>query len=266
MNNKTYVRGVIGYSILKSKQIKLILIADMHEINNNCGDENISDWLQRQKDFKILIEEVPENNYNIVELYSNSIHTKKLRELYLNNLNNIVGLDIRGELLDFSWELLDKMNFPEILFSDYLKNLDDFFSFKHKYFIKTVPKIYNENILKDNNSKLGQHFNICLDTYNNLKKNNLNITVQDMYKNNKNILENINLLINQIMEFYTIIEIYSLALKKHKNFIVYMGLFHTSNIIKLLIQLYNFELINSNGLTDFDKVNTIDHNGCYYLF
>lgn len=263
----TNIIGAIGYSILNKKAIKIMMIADMHKLSEKCGDTFISDWLKQQSNIKLLLEEVPVTDTKLKSLWSDAPHTNKLRELYLNNLDKIIGLDIRGELVDFSWQLLEEMNFDKIQLSDYLKHLELFFSFKHPFFKHHLKNIYKEGII-NKDSLIGKHFNKLKGNYNSFKINNkefLNVFVQDIYKSNKNILETIDLMLNSIMEFYTLMQIYNSALLGNKKIIIHKGLFHTSNLKVWLTDLYKFDLLDDNGLTDFDKVDSIKHNGCFNI-
>lgn len=265
MNNKTYVRGAIGYTILKSKKNKIMVIADMHDIKEKCGDMFISDWLKRQENFKLLLEEVPPSDVNLKELWGDADHTRKLRELYLNNIEKIVGLDIRGELLKFSWELLKDMYFPPITLQDYLIYFEQFFNFEHEFFLKDIPEIYNKDILLDEDVRMSIQFQSCLNKYKKFKTKHYDLmekSVQEIYETNKEILEEINFMSNMIMEFYTIMQVYKLSLTGVNRFIIHKGLFHTSNIVNWLRQLYEFDLIETNGLTEFDKIDLIKHSGC----
>lgn len=265
MNNKTYVRGAIGYTILKSKQNKIMVIADMHDIKETCGDMFISDWLKRQENFKLLLEEVPPSDVNLKELWINADHTRKLRELYLNNIEKIVGLDIRGELLKFSWELLKDMYFPPITLQDYLIYFEQFFYFEHEFFLKDIPEIYNKDILLDKEVRMSIQFDSCFNKYKIFKikySNRMGRTVQQIFQTDKEILEELNFMSNMIMEFYTIMQVYKLSYNGVNRFIIHKGLFHSSNIVNWLKDLYQFDLIETNGLTEFDKIDLVKHTGC----
>lgn len=265
MNNKTYVRGAIGYTILKSKQNKIMVIADMHDIKEKCGDMFISDWLKRQENFKLLLEEVPPSDINLKELWGDAEHTRKLRELYLNNLDKIVGLDIRGELMKFSWELLKDMYFPPITLQEYLTYFEQFFNFEHEFFLKDISELYNKDILLDKEVRMSIQFETILKLFNNFKEKYSDLmekTVQEIFQTKKGILEELNFMSNMIMEFYTIMQVYKLSYNGINRFIIHKGLFHTSNIVDWLTKLYQFELIETDGLTEFDKIDLIKHSGC----
>jgi hypothetical protein len=263
----TYVRGGIGYTILinKDMKVKIMLIADMHSINEQCGDIFISDWLKKQKNMKLLLEEVPPSDINLKELWSEADHTQKLRELYIKNLDKIIGLDIRGELVKFSWELLKDMYFPAITLKEYLKDLESFFNLSHPFFKTHISTVYNQRILNNKKLELTKQYNYCLKQFNKFKNNNLdkmNITIQEIYQNNKDILEPINYLLNCIMEFYTVMHIFNCVSNGVNRFIIHKGLYHTSKLIKWLREIYGFEIVEEIGLTLYENVDLVEHNGC----
>ena len=265
--NNTYVRGGIGYSILINKDmgVKIMLIADMHSISEECGDMFITDWLKKQKDMKLLLEEVPVSDINLKELWTGADHTQKLRELYLDNLDKIIGLDIRGELLRFSWELLKDMYFPPITLREYLKDLESFFKFTHPFFIKHIPTIYDSRILLNKKLEVTKQYKYCLKQFEKYKSNNLdnmNITVQQLYQTNPLVLEPLNNLLNCIMEFYTMMHIINCVSNNVNRFIIHKGLYHTSKLVKWLKQVYGFEIVEESGLTLYENVDKVEHNGC----
>jgi hypothetical protein len=270
MNEK--IIGALGYTILKKNNIKIMLISDMHNVNEKCGDTYISDWLKRQQNIKLLLEEIPisqnkdyDFSANFKELWPNASHTKKLRELYEKNSNKIVGLDIRGELIPFSWELLKDNHFESITLKDYLNDLNRFFKLSHPFFIEKLNKIYKQSIIKDPRSNIRVHFNLCRNKYNKYKRENediMNRNIEYIFNNNKEKLEEINQILCDCMELYTIMEIYNQGLKGTRRFIIHAGLFHTSNIKNLFTDIYKFKIIDNNGLTNFEDIENNNHNGC----
>ncbi len=266
--DKIKVIGAVGYTILDNDKIKIMIIADMHDVTEKCGDIFISDWIKKQKNFKLLLEEVPQTDIKLKELWGSSPHTTKLRQLYLDNYDKIVGLDIRGELLKFSWELLKEMKFPEITLDEYLEYLKLFFAIKHPFFLTNIPEIYNSSILlSEESTKIRKHFEYCKSKFEKYMDENkllLNNTVQDIYKTDKQVLEQINLLLNEIMEFYTCMQLYKQCLLNNNKFIIHKGLFHTSNLLVWFTNLYGFKILVNSGLTEFDKIDD-EHNGCLYL-
>jgi hypothetical protein len=268
-NTNHKIIGALGYTILNKNQIKVMIISDMHDVNEKCGDTYISDWLKKQQNIKLLLEEIPiYQNFdsNFKELFPSAPHTKKLRELYEKNYDKIVGIDIRGELIPFSWELLDGINPNEQLtLQEYLENLNRFFQLSHPFFIDKIYKIYKHSIINDPKSNIGIHFNICKTKFEKYKRENeeqMEILLQDIFNSDKQLLQEINQILCDCMELYTIMELYNQGLNGTRRFIIHAGLFHTSNIIKLFAEIYKFKIIDNNGLTNFDNIDKISHNGC----
>ena len=269
--NETVI-GALGYTILKKSQIKIMLISDMHNVNEKCGDTYISDWLKKQQNIKLLLEEIPiskDFDSKFKQLFPSAPHTKKLRDLYENNFDKIVGIDIRGELIPFSWELLDTIDdtihITPISLEDYLYDLNRFFELSHPFFIDKLGKIYKQSIIKDPRSNIRVHFNTCKRKFEKFKKDNkeyLKVNIQDLFNKNLEIFEEINNILCDCMELYTIMELYTQGLKGTRRFIIHAGLVHTSNLKKLFTDIYKFKIINNSGLTNFDEVDSISHNGC----
>ena len=67
------------------------------------------------------------------------------------------------------------------------------------------------------------------------------------------------------MEFYTMMQIYKSVSEGSEKIIIHEGLFHTSNLLEWMKDNYLFTVIDSSGLTQFDEIDTIKHNGCYNL-
>jgi hypothetical protein len=57
-------------------------------------------------------------------------------------------------------------------------------------------------------------------------------------------------------------ELYNQGLKGTRRFIIHAGLSHTSNLKKLLTDIYKFKILDNNGLTNFDDIESVSHNGC----
>ena len=160
------ISGSIGYSYLSNGKIKVLILSDMHSklpyCNNNEGIF-VSDWLNKKYKSKVLLEEVPRTGTVLKELWPESPHTQKLKNLYLNS-RVIDGIDIRPFLIPFSWELfldnqIDKIKKDElskVKLIEYLSIISKFFSLKHDYFIKNLGKIYTKEFLNYND--LGKHF------------------------------------------------------------------------------------------------------------
>ena len=269
MNNNININGLIGYTYMTKGTIKLILIADMHSLEYECSNLYISDWLKMKlkKKWKLLLEEVPRTPDNISklkELFPSSIHTNKLKNIYLEDSINIIGIDIRGELVKFSLELINEIK-PNETLKEYLF-LDDFFNLQHKTFLKELKKCYNKLILTEN--VIREHFEMIyfsyqkfLSSYKDLYEEN----ITTVHQNNPSFIEELNMICSHIMEWYTIMKIFEEWSLGYKKIIIHCGLFHSSNIKKLLLNIYKFTLIDEQGLNDFDQIEFKKHTGCLVI-
>ena len=108
------VYGAIGFTLLtnNNNNNNVIIFSDMHDKLEKCKEYiNISDWLKNKiNTSKILLEEVDRNNNEFFELWKSSEHTQNLKNLYLNNINNIKAIDIRPIMIPFNWEILELEN------------------------------------------------------------------------------------------------------------------------------------------------------------
>jgi hypothetical protein len=265
-----FINGSIGYIYLKNFENQILLLSDNHSSENYCtinkdNSKFISDWLLT-KNSKVLLEEVPRmKGSELLELWS-SKHIQKLKDLYLKqtlNENKIEGIDVRPLLIPFSLSVfkvndiekdyIEKIKNMNLI--DYLKLLDSFFELKHKYFIENIGNVYTDM----NDEKLKKHFLKLKNSYNNLKKQyNNNVLV----KNIDIVFENnIDELLSSIMEWYTIAKIYYNNKIGINKFIIHAGLVHTTNLNEILIDLYDYKKINSDGEIDINKIKD-DNNNC----
>jgi len=262
------IYGAIGYSILKNNKNNLIIFADMHDELIECANYvEISDWFEDKfKSSEILLEEVERTHTELLELWKSSKHTQKLKKLYLNN-KNIKPIDIRPIMINFSWEILDSeendylKSIKNVLLIKYLYIINDFFCLKNDYLIKNLE---NYKIDKLKNTSLGLHFlkikkkfKILVKKY----KEYLFLKINVIFKKYNYILENINNILDDIMEWYTCAKI-MLSIKK--SIIIHTGLYHSENIINLLIEYYDYIIFKQEGinyLKDIDKIK----DGCLCL-
>jgi len=298
------INGLIGYTYLIKKNIKLILIADMHSVEYECSNVYISDWLKTKlkSNWKLLLEEVPrtpENQFKLKELFPSAIHTSKLKKLYLEDSINIIGIDIRGDLLNFSLELIDEIK-PNETLQEYLSLLDDFFNLKHKSFLTNLQNFYKKEILtnlqnfykkeiltnlqnfykkeiltnqsykKDifTENIIALHFETIYKNYEDflLKYKHLYKTnIRSVHLDNPSFIDELNVICSNIMEWYTIIKIFEEWHLGTKHFIIHCGLFHSSNIKQLLLNLYEFTQIDDQGLTDLKRIELMNHTGCLVI-
>ena len=260
------INGSIGYTYLKKNNIKVLVLADMHSELPYCKNDSIfvSDWMKKKKS-KILLEEVPRLGSTLKELWPGSPHTQKLKQVYLES-KVIDGVDVRPFLIPFSWELLlDGEKNNSTLF-DYMILIDSFFKMQHKFFIKNLGSIYTEGYLR--NSELGNHFLSIKKKTQKLMKDNItliNKQMKHLTEINLDFLEQINELISFIMEWYIIAKIYKGVEEKQNNFIVHAGLAHTSNVISLLKDNYKYEIIQIEGINNYEKQRNNEADGCLKL-
>lgn len=257
------IYGTIGYTIMERSNNKIIILADMHDKLPNCSDDEIiiSDWFKSKFNTSdILLEEVPRDNVDLQELWSNSPHTQKLKKLFLDNPNIIDAIDIRPFMIPYSWEIVDEMN--DCSLKSYLKGIDIFYSLKDSY-IRKKTKNYKKKYLK--NTDLGKHFLIIKNKYKLFLENNnkyLYKNIKFIYENDINVLENINHILNDIMEWYICSKIYSY---KNKPIILHTGLAHSDKIIIWLLNNYNYKIISQEGINKMNDNNYNLLSGCIKL-
>lgn len=267
----TNIYGTIGYTLFKNPNTnnKIIILADMHDRLPECINQtNISDWFESKfHSSKILLEEVPRESVTLHELWPESPHTQKLKNLFLKNQNIIHAVDIRPYLVPFSWEILSELKTSteevyDIVLKKYLEKINKFFSMKDQYFIEKLP---NYNLEKMKHTKLGKHFLILKKKCKNFLKNyskSLNLKIKLIYQNNINLLNDLSIILDEIMEWYICanIELYS-----YKSIILHTGLAHSDNVIKLLKNHYNYKIEDSVGINSMDEVISIPMSGCVEL-
>ena len=261
------INGSIGYTLLVNKDIKILVLADMHSKLPYCDKDGIfiSDWFKNKFKSKILLEEVPRTGTELKELWPSSPHTQKLKEVYLQNSKIIQGVDIRPFLIPFSWELSFDKNSPNIILKEYLTFINIFCNLKLPYFINELKNIYTKEYLSNNS--LGFHYlkiKNYIKKYVKENKKYLNEKIKNLADNNSSILENINEIISYIMEWYIIAKIYQSIDNGNKKIIIHAGLAHTTNIIDLLKNIYKYNIISEKGLTDLSDYDKLT-NGCLHL-
>ena len=290
--NNNYIYGAIGRTILVKNKTNfdkslskeslskesvsnknshnILIMADMHDHLQKCKSSiNVSDWLKSKFETStILLEEVDRNNVYLKELWKTSEHTQGLKNLYLNNQKNINPIDIRPQLIEYSWELFDSLDNEDknSTLKQYLSIIDSFFNYK---FTVLLSKNYYKELHKQNNNNLiKKHFNLIKKTYNEfltkydyLLNYKMKIIIKKFYEINKYI----NKTLDQIMEWYTCAEIYINVF--NKNVILHAGLAHTDKIIKWLIILYNYKRVSEQGINSMMDTNiyTDKPNGCIEL-
>lgn len=238
------ISGAIGVVLLKRNfddiTKKITIYSDNHsdmEYCNNSFDEgnNIKNLFIKEKyKSQLLLEEVDRrSDSKLEELWSNSEHTIALRDLYLKNSDIIEPIDIRQYLYIFSWELLDSKT-EDITMEKYIENFVKFFDMK-----PIIPKLKDKiKNIKFKSTGIANYFNKLKIKFNNiisLFNNNISIK-EHIKKYNSQYLEMIDDIASKIMDLYTIICIFN----SKKKTILHAGLFHTSNILDILVDDFNF--------------------------
>jgi len=263
------IYGTIGYSILINKENKqrVLIMADMHNKLPECENRiNISKWLDSKKyKSKILLEEVPRDGVDLMELWSEAPHTQELKNFYLKNPSEITAVDPRPFLIPFSWEILLKnpdLNKSNVKFIKYLQLIDDFFSLNHHHFKKYSP-FYSEINLKGTN--LGNHFLKIKKKFKNYLEENrdlLELSLSVLITNNLYLLEQLNNLLDDIMEWNICGHI---VWNLKRSIILHAGLAHSEKIIDWLINQYNFYIKFKQGINKLQQTISSPIYGCINL-
>ena len=260
-----YIYGLIGYSVLKKDEKYIIVMADMHSNLPLCKSQyiNISDWMiSKFSKSEILLEEIERDKSELKELFPLSPHTQSLKNLYLNNMKIINPVDIRGNYIDYSWEVIGSNDMPDMTLKEYLKKINNFFCIKDDYLKKKI-KLYSYDNM--NASRIGEHFLIIKNTYHSyLKKNKIymNTSIKTIKETNSNVLEEINELLSYIMEWYIIAKTVSTI---KSSIIIHAGLAHTDNIIKWLNEHYEYEVVYRTGINKMNEIDIGPDNGCMLI-
>ena len=264
-----FISGSIGVTILKKNNKNIIILADDHSNSSYCDNDHknhksIKEYLEKELNDgdQILLEEVPRDGFNLQELWPESPHTQELKEYFLSE-DKIDGIDIRPYIIPFSYDLLESdkklENYP---MKEYINLIDEFFNLKGKFYNKIIFK--NIKNLQIKNSGLGKNFKFLFDKFKKLQEkiNNENYTIGYYFKNDIKFLEEINRLIDEIMEFNTLLS----AFTTNKKSIIHAGLYHSHNMIKWLINEYGFQIIYKNGINNFNNdIYTKTYNSCIFL-
>ena len=249
------IYGTIGYTILKNHNHNVIIFADMHDQLLDCKNNiTISNWLKNKFETSyILLEEVDRNtDFKLKELWTESTHTQELKKLYLNNKNIILPVDIRPFLIPYNWEI-DKNN-DKTQLREYLLLIDNFFCLNNEY-IKKQIKNYNNNLI---NNISGKHYIVLKYIYFSFLLKYHKLLYKKLKYIKEEILEEINDILNNIMEWYICAKIYIL---QNKSNIIHTGLAHSQNIITLLIRIYKYNIEIENGVNTIDNADNIK-SGC----
>ncbi len=268
MGNSINLYGSIGYTYLINNNNKpnfILVLSDNHSKLPYCNNYTIiSDWLKGKMNHNnILLEEVPRDNNILKELFISSDHTQKLKNLFINNPKLIKAIDIRPSLIKFSWELCELTDTFDCSLNLYLEEIDSFFNFNNIKINKLNANYNKEYIM---NSKCYTQFKIIKNIYLMYRekyKDHLNQLILYIFNNHKYILDELNGILDNIMEFYIILNIFTL---NDKNAIIHTGLLHSEKIIFWLTNVYSYNIIDTKGINNINHIDTIPiNNGCIEL-
>lgn len=284
------ISGAVGYTLLKKDNKYILVLADIHSKLTYCKNGiNIDKWFDKiKKNTQLVIEEVPREGASLHELWTESFHTQSIKNFILDKeftgrnkstKNNIELMDIRPYLKPFSWEIYTNNKFAtantlnknlsnqpidSITFDQYISELDFFFMLKvyDKKDFPLIAKVHQYVLTflqnKKNRKKrtgIFKHFKVLINEFLKLKK-------EFNYLNNKTIksiveekiympLIKLNEISSLIIEWYSIIQTFS----SDKPSVIHTGLAHSQRIIEYLINFYNFEMINENGINKVEQAN-----------
>jgi hypothetical protein len=266
------ISGSIGITILENNNKIIILLADDHSNTVYCDNNSldyhidIKDFLKKELDNEqqILLEEIPRDGFNLQELWPNSPHTQNLKNLFLNN-KEINGIDIRPYLLPFSWDNLEIDSTPELSeysIIKYISKLNDFFKLEGDFYNNIFYPIMKKVIIYNNG--LGKNLIHIKDKFIKLRKEiyQLDKPIKYYFNNKRYILEEISNICDEIMEFNTLLNVFT----TNKKSIIHAGLFHSFNMLTWLINSYNFKVLYKNGINQFPpNESRNDIKACVYV-
>lgn len=261
------ISGLVSYTILLNpiNNKFIILLGDVHDGVSYCEKDKI--WIDRILDkllhknkIKVLLEEVPRDGLELVELWPNAEHTQRLKKWFLQNQDKIIPIDIRPYLIPFSHQKYNLKMLEEseknIKMNEYLKTLNSLFklnSIPLKQSITFFKKIINA--LEDKSTQKGifKMYKILKQKFIDLiKKINLEGTFEETIKNDPEWFNQLEELKLNIMDWYT-----SLLLLGNYHSIVHFGLAHYLNVLKVLENNFKFKIIYQNGLNSLKNIEPI---------
>ena len=260
------IYGAIGYTILKHPTTEklIIIFADRHDNLNTC-DNNISiaEWMKLNMDDSIvLLEEVPRTGVKLSELWSSSVHTQDLKNLFLKYPKDILGFDIRHAVMPFSWETIkvDNNEYKNIILCDYLRNIDKVFCLKNPYLIQHFINYHIDNL---KNTKTGEHYLLIKDYYKKFLqkyKSYLKLPITTIKSTHEEIFHEMNLILDKIMEWYGcgLCELYN-----NMPIILHAGLAHSEYIVEILQSHYKYKFVIDYGINNMERIDPFKlSHGC----
>ncbi len=266
-----YISGSVGYTLLKHKYNNkyVLILADVHDGVSYCSQDSemIDIFLGKSVNKNdILLEEVFREKLNLKELWPSAHHTRKLKELNINN-NKIKPVDLRPMLLPFSWELSElSTDISDMPLIKYIEGIENLLNLKESKLFTTyiLPEMRKLKDKEDFRVSLVTHFNEIKDIFNEYKtKYNKYLfeKVIVIYKTNQHILELINNMLSMIMEWFVVLCIHNST----NNTIVHMGLAHSERLIELLEEVYQFEIVSAEGINKMIDIIDDYPKSCIYI-
>jgi hypothetical protein len=265
--NNIKVYGAIGYSVLENKNHKLLIFSDRHDKLKDCEGSKIDmndlfqDSIDTNSNALLLLEEVERTKEmeHLKLVFDTATHTVDLKDTYIQNQKNIVGVDIRPHIIDFSLDYgRIKSNYT---LKNYISRMNDFYCLKSELFKKKLGDLYSAKQLI--NTKLGSHFLHIKKIYKIFLNNNRNILNKPLNEKITNqIIEVVNNLLSDIMEWYICALIYKY---QSINIILHTGLLHSTHVIDYLSDFYEYTISNNSGITNIENLNDADNNGCLII-
>jgi hypothetical protein len=212
------IYGTIGFTLLTNNENHQVLIfADSHNVLDACPNNiSIDKWLEKKMSSSlVLLEEVDRNGVELGELFTSSPHTQKLKQLFINNQNDIIPVDIRPEYIPYSWPIVrNDISLHNETLGNYIRKTHDFFLLNDKYMRNKLPE-YEINIIKD--IHLCEHFYIIQKkfyVFTKKYKNLVHSKIIDIIKQDTKCLEEFDEILDSVMEWYILYNIYTNRYKK----------------------------------------------------
>lgn len=272
------IYGAIGYVILNKynqktdKMYQVIIFSDKHDKINKCPQgENYVDinkifelMINTNSETEVLLEEVVRNKKteNIELMWVDGEHTINLRDLYIKNQDEIIGIDIRPHLIDFSLKNLsilisaynDKKKDKEIYtLKKYLELIDLFFSLKFVMVQKKLGEIYTKDFLS--NHELGKHFmDIKKYYFDFLNENKEILDLEIIYVLVKNNITNkLDNLLSYIIEWLMCALIIKYNLEDDDPHVIHTGLAHSEKVVDHLCKRYGYSSVAHSGIINLSE-------------
>lgn len=257
------IYGMIGYTILVNNNKKVLIMADRHDDLPKCPDsyESVAKWMKSKfNSSDILLEEVERSNSELGELWSSSEHTQELKNLYLDNSEIIVPIDIRNDFIPYSWEVYT-INEPShnIKMYEFLGLINNFFMLKNN----KLNQLDYYNSYKLKNTPLGQYYLQIKKRYTNFVYKNIKNLRKYMGQINRSLIfEEFNDILHDILEWYAVSKIIN---SEKESIIIHTGLAHSDKIMNILVELFGFKIHHQEGTNEMNNINETNMKSCFKL-